>query len=97
MPHLRGQEDCERFRLKPRRVIAKVEWHPGELYPRVGFIVTNMSRAAENVASASCTDCSSSEAPGAGTTIAATPSPKSPLRPRNHVASCGFEHRAHFN
>ena len=28
---------------KPRRVIAKVEWHPGELYPRVGFIVTNMS------------------------------------------------------
>jgi Transposase DDE domain group 1 len=30
-------------------VIAKVEWHPGELYPRVGFIVTNMSRPAENV------------------------------------------------
>src|SRR3712207_9489609 len=27
---------------KPRRVVAKVEWHPGELYPRVGFIVTNM-------------------------------------------------------
>jgi Transposase DDE domain group 1 len=35
--------------LKPRRVIAKVEWHPGELYPRVGFIVTNMSRPAERV------------------------------------------------
>jgi len=34
---------------KPRRVIAKVEWHPGELYPRAGFIVTNMSRPAENV------------------------------------------------
>jgi hypothetical protein len=34
---------------RPRRVIAKVEWHPGELYPRVGFIVTNMSRPAENV------------------------------------------------
>ena len=34
---------------KPRRVIAKVEWHPGALYPRVGFIVTNMSRPAENV------------------------------------------------
>jgi hypothetical protein len=34
---------------KPRRVIAKVEWHPGELYPRVGFIVTNMARSAENV------------------------------------------------
>ena len=34
---------------KPRRVIAKVEWHPGELYPRIGFIVTNMARRAENV------------------------------------------------
>jgi hypothetical protein len=34
---------------KPRRVAAKVEWHPGELYPRVGFIVTNMARPAENV------------------------------------------------
>ena len=34
---------------KPRRVIAKVEWHPGELCPRIGFIVTNMSRPAERV------------------------------------------------
>jgi hypothetical protein len=34
---------------KPRRVIAKVEWHPGELYPRVGFIVTNLSRPAERI------------------------------------------------
>jgi hypothetical protein len=34
---------------KPRRVIAKVEWHPGELVPRVGFIVTNMGRPAERV------------------------------------------------
>jgi hypothetical protein len=34
---------------KPRRVVAKVEWHPGELYPRVGFIVTNMARRPENV------------------------------------------------
>ena len=34
---------------KPRRVVAKVEWHPGELIPRVEFIVTNMSRIAENV------------------------------------------------
>src|SRR5262245_53439123 len=33
----------------PRRVIAKVEWHPGELYPRVVFIVTNMSRQPERV------------------------------------------------
>ena len=29
--------------------MAKVEWHPGELYPRVGFIVTNLSRPAERV------------------------------------------------
>jgi Transposase DDE domain group 1 len=34
---------------KSRRVVAKVEWHPGELYPRVGFVVTNMARSAENV------------------------------------------------
>ena len=34
---------------RPRRVVAKVEWHPGELYPRVGFIVTNMTRPAERV------------------------------------------------
>lgn len=34
---------------KARRVVAKVEWHPGALYPRVGFIVTNMTRPAERV------------------------------------------------
>jgi hypothetical protein len=34
---------------KARRVVTKVEWHPGELYPRVGFVVTNMTRAAERV------------------------------------------------
>ena len=34
---------------KKRRVVAKVEWHPGELYPRVGFIVTNLSRPASRV------------------------------------------------
>ena len=27
----------------PRRVVAKVEWHQGELFPRLGFIVTNLS------------------------------------------------------
>ena len=26
-----------------RRVVAKMEWHQGELFPRVGFIVTNLS------------------------------------------------------
>ena len=32
-----------------RRVVAKVEWHHGELFPRVGFIVTNLSRPAKRV------------------------------------------------
>ncbi len=40
---------------KARRVVAKVEWHPGELFPRVGLdplrgsSVTNLSRPAERV------------------------------------------------
>jgi hypothetical protein len=34
---------------EPRRVVAKVEWHQGELYPRIGFIVTNLTRPAERV------------------------------------------------
>ena len=34
---------------RKRRIVAKVEWHPGELYPRVGFIVTNLSRPADRV------------------------------------------------
>jgi len=33
----------------PRRVVAKVEWHAGELFPRVGFIVTNMSSSPDTV------------------------------------------------
>ena len=28
---------------------AGVEWHPGELYPRVGFIITNLARPAARV------------------------------------------------
>jgi hypothetical protein len=34
---------------KARRVVAKVEWHSGELFPRVGFIVTNLTRPAKRV------------------------------------------------
>ena len=26
---------------RPRRVVAKIEWHRGELFPRLGFVVTN--------------------------------------------------------
>jgi len=36
---------------KPRRVVAKVEWHAGELFPRVGFIVTNLRWKSKNVVS----------------------------------------------
>ena len=32
-----------------RRVVAKVEWHQGELFPRVGFIVTNLTQSGERV------------------------------------------------
>ena len=32
-----------------RRVVAKVEWHRGELFPRVGFIVTSMTAGPEGV------------------------------------------------
>jgi len=34
---------------RARRVVAKVEWHRGELFPRIGFIVTNLSRSAKRV------------------------------------------------
>ena len=34
---------------RARRVVAKVEWHQGELFPRVGFIVTNMTAGPEGV------------------------------------------------
>jgi hypothetical protein len=36
-------------RTRPRRVMARVEWHQGELYSRVGLIVTNLSRPSERV------------------------------------------------
>jgi hypothetical protein len=53
-PHrIRRTYACFRYRAqswsKSRRVVAKVEWHPGELYPRVGFIVTNLTRPPERV------------------------------------------------
>ena len=34
---------------RPRRVVAKIEWHAGELFPRVGFIVTNLGGSAPRV------------------------------------------------
>jgi len=32
-----------------RRVVAKVEWHAGELFPRVGFLVTNLKGRSQRV------------------------------------------------
>jgi len=34
---------------KPRRVVCKIEWHVRELFPRVGFIVTNSNLEAHKV------------------------------------------------
>ena len=34
---------------RARRVVAKVEWHEGELFPRIGFIVTNLTWRSKRV------------------------------------------------
>lgn len=34
---------------RSRRVVAKIEWHAGELFPRVGFVVTNLRRSPKRV------------------------------------------------
>ena len=34
---------------RSRRVVAKVEWYADELFPRVGFIVTNLTKQSKNV------------------------------------------------
>ena len=34
---------------RSRRVVSKVEWHQDELFPRVGFIVTNLNKRPKNV------------------------------------------------
>ncbi|MGA9459096.1 MAG: transposase, partial [Desulfobaccales bacterium] len=34
---------------RPRRVVVKIEWHPGELFPRIGFVVTNSRLPASKV------------------------------------------------
>jgi len=34
---------------KPRHVVTKVEWHPGQLCPTIGFIVSNLPRSAEGI------------------------------------------------
>ena len=34
---------------RDRRVVAKVEWRAGELFPRVGFVVTNLRRSPKRI------------------------------------------------
>jgi len=34
---------------KPRRVVAKIDWYRGELFPRIGFVVTNSRLSAGKV------------------------------------------------
>ena len=34
---------------RARRVVAKIEWHAGELFPRVGFIATNLNKHSKNL------------------------------------------------
>lgn len=46
--HARFSNQAQSWKT-PRRVVAKVELHPGKLYPRVGFIVTNLVRPSERV------------------------------------------------
>ena len=50
-PHVRYAEFIYQAQSwgRARRVVAKVEWHKGELFPRVGFIVTNLGRSAKRV------------------------------------------------
>ena len=54
-PLKRPQLFCARFSdqaqswTRPRRVVAKVEWHQGELDSRVGFILANLKRPAARV------------------------------------------------
>jgi hypothetical protein len=36
-----GEQEQSAYWKTARRVVAKVEFHAGELFPRVGFIVTN--------------------------------------------------------
>ena len=50
--HITTEHSCQRHNASwkiARRVVAKVEWHAGELFPRVGFIVTNLRWKSSNV------------------------------------------------
>jgi hypothetical protein len=44
-----GKRQFKPIGVRAHTVVAKVEWNLDELYPRVGFIVTNLSRPAERI------------------------------------------------
>jgi hypothetical protein len=83
---------------KPRRVVAKVEWHPGELYPRVGFIVTNLARPSSpsiTTAAPASSTSKKARARSSGPACHADPSPPTPSAssstrwPTISAISCG--------
>ena len=85
---------------KSRHAAAKVEWHPGELYPRVGFIVTNLPRSAEGVVAfynqrGTCEQYQEGKNAINGPGCRAAPSPptrcafSSTLLPTTSATSCG--------
>src|ERR1700730_3731462 len=85
---------------KPRRVVAKVERHPGGLYPRVGFIVPNLARPAERRVASTTSAArlsngsrkAEAQSSGRGCPAARsppTPSASSSMRPRTSATSCG--------
>ena len=56
---------------RARRVVAKIEWHAGELFPRVGFIVTNLTWRSQERGASSTTVAAQ---PSSGSRKARTPS-----------------------
>jgi hypothetical protein len=81
---------------KAPRVVAKVEWHPGELYPRVGFIVTNLARTVERLVAfynhrGTCEQYIKEGKGSSGPACHADPSPPTPSAswPTISAISCG--------
>ena len=84
---------------KPRRVVAKVEWHPGELYPRVGFISPtwrgrwSVSSPSITIATPASSTSKKARARSSGPVCHADPSPptRPPPAPRAGLQSRRFQ------
>ena len=73
-------------------MVAKVEWHPGELCPRIGYIVTNMARPAERVVAFYNQRGTAGSAPGGqerGQVDAAVLPTSQPRCGQLHALACG--------